>query len=292
MWIPCAASAFGVSPATLDLSGARGETIDATFTVINSSTAEQTYYLSTLAFGPNESSGAPEFIPYDVDHSGMPEWIAFPHAVVSIEANAKADVPFRVSIPAGAASGSYYAAVTVSTAPSEIVATNGATVEAKTAVLVFLTVEGETIEKAAVLDFVTPDGPITTIHELSYAFRVQNQGNVVVVPTASIVVTDLFGRTVFTKDANAAGGRVLPGTTRTFTDELIEKPSGFFPTVRKQWFLFAIGPMTATLVVDGADIADGPALHYWIVPWQLLSCIAVGLILLKLIWNGLTRRKA
>lgn len=290
MWIPWNAHAFGVSPATLDVSGARGESVDGTFTVINPSTAEQTYYLGTLKFGPGEPSGTPAFIPYDVDHSGMPEWIAFPHAVVSIGAQAKADVPFTIQIPSDAESGSYYAAVTVSTTPSDLVATNGASVEAKTAVLLFLTVEGETVQKEAVLDFVTPDGPIMQVHDLSYAFRVQNQGNVVVAPKAYIVVKDAFGRTVFVKDANAGMARVLPGTTRSFTDELIGRPDTFSSMVQKQWNLFAIGPMTASLLVDGSD--TGFVLRYWMVPWQLLACFAGGLVLLKLIWNGLRRKRA
>ncbi len=290
MWIPWNAHAFGVSPATLDLSGSRAETVDGTFTVVNASTAEQTYYLSTLKFGPGEQSGTPAFIPYDVDHSGLPEWIAFPHAAVSVAAQSKADVPFTVRIPSGIESGSYYAAVTVSTTPSELVATNGATVEAKTAVLVFLTVEGETVGKAAVLDFVTPDGPIMTVHDLSYAFRVQNQGNVVIAPKSAIVVKDLFGRTVYTKDGNADAGRVFPGTTRTFSDELIERPSSFIATAQRQWDLFAVGPVTATLLVEGVD--SRLTIHYWMLPWQLLACFAGALILLKLIWNGLRRKKA
>jgi hypothetical protein len=192
-----------------------------------------------------------------------------------------------VSIPSDAERGTHYVAVTVSVAPSDIVATNGATIEAKTAQLVFVTVEGNTVERIALLDFVSPDeGEIKGMHDLSYTFRIQNQGNVAVRPAASIVVKDMFGRVVFNKDANAELGRVLPGTTRTFSGELVDQPTGFIQTIRLQWNLLAIGPMTATLVVEGLDPTNTPSIQYGMFPRQLSLCVIGAIVALWLIWRG------
>ncbi len=292
LWIPSFVHAFAISPATLDLSASRGETVERTISVINNGAAEQTYYLGTMAFVPDETSGTPQFLSSDDDRSGLAGWIAFPVREIAIPAGTKVDVPFVITVPGDVQSGTYYAAVTVSTAPSEVVASNGATIEAKMAALVFLTVEGETVEKSAIVDFVSPDDGMVVAHEVSYAFRVQNQGNVAVVPIANIVVTDLFGRAVFTKDANVEGGRVLPGTTRTFSGELAERPGGFLETIRTQWSLFAIGPMTATLVIDGVDDPNGSEIRYWMFPWQLVVTVVGSIVLAWLVWRGLTRGRA
>lgn len=294
LWIPSFVHAFAVAPATLDLSGSRGTSVTGTVAVINNSDAEQTYYLGTLKFAPDETSGGPEFIAYETDHSGMPEWIAFPVTSVSIPSQTKVDVPFTVMVPKDVPSGTYYAAVTVSLTPSEIVASNGATIEAKLAVLVFLTVGGETIEKLALLDFVTPgnaDGPLFSNHEVSYAYRLQNQGNVAVVPSARITVRDVFGRKILASDANPSGGRVLPESTRAFYGEIVPAAEDFFTVARQQASSFAIGPVTATLAVTYGSETLSSSISYWAFPWQLLVCFAVLVVLMKLVWNGLTRKK-
>lgn len=286
VWIPQSVYAFAVSPASIDMYGARNEVVERTVTVVNTSIAEQTYYLATMKFAAGTSSGSPEFIPYETDHSGLPEWISFPVKTVTVPARTKVDVPFTITIPSATESGSHFAAITVSTTPSEVVASNGASIEAKTAVLLFLTVSGETVEKLALLDFVTPDGPVMATHGVSYSFRLQNQGNVVVKPTASIAVTDIFGRTVFVKDANSESGRVLPASTRTFSGELVAVPDGFVETIKQQLAYLAIGPMTATLTVEyGVDVQT-MSIRYWSVPWQLLVCFVGASLILILCWKG------
>jgi hypothetical protein len=290
LWIPHRALAFAVAPGIMEISGKRGDTIERTIAVINNSTAEQTYYLGALKFVPGEGSGSPEFIPFEVDHSGLPEWLVFPVKEVAIPPRTKVDVPFQVVIPQGAASGSYFAAVTVSTAPHEIVETNGASIEAKTAVLLFLTVEGETVEKLALLDFTSEaDGRIVSDLSVPYQYRLQNQGNVFVKPEASVRLTDIFGRTVLVADGNPDQGRVLPESTRTFEGETASRPDGFVETVRSQLGTLTIGPVTATLTVRYADEELAETFSFWVIPWQLIICAVVLTILLKLIWNGLQR---
>lgn len=292
LWIPSFVSAFAVSPATLDLSASRGETVQQTVSVINNGAAEQTYYFGTMSFVPDETSGIPQFLSSDNDRSGLAGWIVFPVSNVAIPAGTKVDVPFEVTVPGDVESGTYYAAVTVSTAPSEIVASNGATIEAKTAVLVFLTVEGETVSKFALLDFTSPDeGGMESRLYVPYAFRVQNQGNVAFVPDATITLTDMFGRVVTRTNANGELARVLPETTRTFEGVLAGGPDGFWSVVRQQVSLFAIGPVTATLDLRAGDQAETTSFSFWMFPWQLIVTAAGAVLLAWLVWRGITRRR-
>ncbi len=277
LWMPLRAHAFAVTPALLELSGARGETVKSAITVINDTAAPRTYYLQAIKFVPREDSGAPTFIPYETDHEGLPEWVKFESRAVAVPAGSKAEVPITIAIPNDAASGGQYGAIVVSDTPSDVVATNGAAINANIAVLVFLTVEGETIEKAALLDFTSPEqGSVLAAVAGSFRYRLQNQGNVHVTPTGTVTVRDLFGRTIAAADANSGRNKVLPGVTRTFEGVFGRPTAGLWDTLKVQFAAFAIGPMTATLELDsvGSDPITS-RFGFWVFPWQMLSVIVL-----------------
>ncbi len=290
LWMPFRALAFAIAPATLDLSGQRGETIDGTIAVINNGSAEQTYYLGTLKFVPGEQSGTPSFIPFETDHSGLPEWIAFPVRTVAIPANTKVDVPFTVTIPQNVASGTVYGAITVSTSPSDVVAANGATIEAKMASLIFLTVEGETVDKLALLDFDATNSGNTSLQLTRwFTFRVQNQGNVVAVPTGTVTLVDALGRTVLSQPINQEQSRVLPMTTRSFSGTIGPVPTSFGDELRSDVANFAIGPVTATLTIASGSKTLTKSSTYWTLPWHLLLTAAMAVVILLVLSKLLSR---
>ncbi len=283
--------AFSVAPASVEMSGARGETVEGTIRLINESAAERTVYLSAVKTASREDGAAPVFFPYDEDHSGLPEWLVFPLSVV-LSANTKTDVTFSAVIPKDVASGGYYGALVVSEAPVPIVATNGAVIQANTAILLLLTVEGETRAAAPLLDFVREgDGPIANLSDIAYAWRAQNQGNVHVTPVGVVRVTGFFGRTLLETDANPAYGRILPGVTRTFTGSLLEPRSRFFDRAREQFQTLAIGPVTVTLDAVAGESVLARSFTVWVFPWQALLVI-LGLCLAFFILFRMVLRKA
>lgn len=289
LWIPYRALAFAIAPATLDLSGKRGETISGSIAVINDGSAEQTYTLGAIKFAHGESS-TPSFIPFETDHSGLPEWIAFPVRTIAVPASTKVDVPFTVTIPQDVASGTVYAAITVSQGTASVAAINGATINAKMASLLFVTVEGETIEKIALLDLASSnsaDGPFDLARQ--FVFRVQNQGNVASVPTGTVTLVDAFGRTIASQPINEEGGRVLPMTTRTFSGTIGPQPHGIVETVRSQISSFAIGPVTATLTVVAGTQTLTKSFSYWMVPLHLSLTAAMAVAFLLALWKLLSR---
>lgn len=274
------AEAASLAPTLVDLQASRGEVVDQVVRVINTEAAEQVYYLGTLKFQSSGDGATPMFIAYDKDHRGLPEWISFPVNEIHVPARSSVDVPFKIAVPNDAASGSYYGAVTISSAPSDVVASNGAIIEAKTAELILLTVKGETRVNAALLDFTsdqfaTADSSgfaIQSSFDGRYTYRVQNQGNVHVQPTGFLEFRDVFGRVIFSVDANPQAGRILPGTTRTFD-----------VTIQDSHPAFAVGPIHAILTLNYADgLTLTAANRFWFVTWQPM--VVAGVVLLILVW--------
>ncbi len=286
--IPCVTQAISLTPSVIEVSAARGTTTQQHLTVINTKGMEQTFYLGILKFKPSSNGETPEFISYEKDHSGLPEWIQLPFTEFRVPANSKGDVPFKISVPNDVASGGYYAAIIVSQSPSDVVASNGAIIEAKTAALVLLTIQGTTTEHLELLDFQTHQSAVTSQLGGTYIYRLQNQGNVHLSPKGTITLTDIFGRTVIQTDANPSDGRVLPGSERPY-DVNIETQKNFFWIVKDQMGFFAIGPIKASLHLTYGQNNQpiDAAVSFFSLPWQLLVCILgllvviVGLIRLK-----------
>ncbi|MBU0646504.1 hypothetical protein KJ611_03475 [Patescibacteria group bacterium] len=290
---PFSAQAFSVAPGIVEISSDRGQTIETSISLINIADTAITVYLSKQKFEPNESSGAPKFIPYDDNHSGLVDWLQFPADRITVEARTKVDVPVSIVVPNDIPSGGYYGAAVFSEAPHEIVATNGASINAKTAVLLLLTVNGETDAKIALLDFTSPQaGSLVSLPSGEFTYRLQNQGNVHVQPQGTIILKDILGRIVSVANPNPAEGRVLPNSTRTYTGQFgPEENGGFVQTVKTQWQNFALGPVKAVL-----DLSYGSnqqvltsELSFWVLPWQLLITILVIVLILGLALKGLKR---
>ena len=290
MLIPSGARAAAVAPATIEVVGTRGGVAQATFSIINTSATEQTYYLGTMKFVPKEETGAPQFIPYEEDHSGLADWIKFQGSSVTVPANTKLEYPFLVNIPGAVDSGGYYSAITVSGSPQDLTQSNGAVVEAKTAILVFLTIEGQTNRKAEILDFNKESGFSSLSEDINY--RIQNQGNVHVVPTGEVKIKGLFGRTIRIIEVTDEIGRVLPGSTRKYTLPAV-KEQGFWNTVSHQMRYLAIGPVKAELNLSYSD--DQPKImseiSYFHFPAHLISVVLGGFIILLLLFRGLSKSK-
>lgn len=274
--------ALGLSPAVMELEAERGSSIASAITILNNKESEQTYYLGTLKFEPQGETGQPKFIPYEEDHSGLTEWISFDERTVSVPASGQGIVPFSISVPSDIPSGGYYAAVTVSPAPADVIP-GGATVEAKSATLILLTVLGENEENVELMDFqlVDPPGLITGTH-YAFRYRLQNQGNVHETPQGFITVSDLFGRVVATMDANGMGAHILPDSTRAYDvifNDPEESDGSFFEEVAREMRPFSLGPHTATLALTYGDagLAVRDTITFWVFPWH--ACLFLVLVL-------------
>ncbi len=284
--------AAAVSPATLDLAGNRGEVVSSTFTIINTQSSAQTYYLDTLSFSAKNNSGEPLFSSVK-SNDELSKWIQLPSTQIDVPPRSKIDVPFSIHIPADAASQSFQSAITVSDAPSEIVATNGAIIQAKTAILIFLTVNGALIKKGALLDFLSDIKGLRSNLDQTFTYRIQNQGNVYFVPTGTITLKDVFGRSIYEIKTNTDKSRVLPNSTRSFSTTIDDASHGWIQTIRNQARVFTIGPVTSVLQLN---LGEGfkpiqATTSFWYFPFQLLlTCLSV-IVLVIVGYSLLSNRK-
>ena len=276
MWIPRLVFAFGLSPSLIEEEGYRGEVMEKTITLINTSSSSQTYYLDVLGFEPKEEEGIPVF-----DFQAQPimaSWFAFSENPLVVQAQNTKEIKVTIAIPADIPSATYYLAVTISPAPEEIIS-QGASVQAKTAVLFFVTVLGEgESQNVALLDFFS-EAPLSSLGPEKFIFRLQNQGTIMAAPTGTIIVRDVFGRRAADLEANGTGGRLLPGKNRTYeVPWQMIKIDSFLDRVFEQWRHFRLGPYTADLYLsygNQEEIKD--TIRFWIIPWH--AFLSLGILL-------------
>jgi len=285
---PFVVHAATLSPGLLEVTGERGQTTQSSFSILNTGASEQEYFLDTMMFQEADESGSPLFIPTKDDNT-LPQWIHFDLDRMIVPALSKVDVPFSIVIPDDCASGGYHGAITVATTPSDIVQSNGAAIEAKTAILVLLTVEGKNIHQLELLDFTFAQDT----HSLpfgTFQYRIQNQGNVHEQPTGEILVRNLFGQTIAVVDANAAKGRILPSSTREYVASLEQDDLTFLEKAGYQLSHLAIGPITADLNLSYADSQSVTAqVRVWVFPWEL--SVVVVLVAIAITLSGVVLKQ-
>ena len=286
-------SAAAVSPSVVELEGIKGAAVSSVVTIVNMDVVAQTYYLDTIEFSAKEDGGSPLFISKDDNSDGFLRWIQFGSDSVTVPANSSGEVPFTVHVPSDALSGGHYAAITISSAPEDIIATNGAIVDAKTAVLLLLSVAGETVQDAALLDFADFTDRIRSKLSGEFEYRIQNQGNVHLQPQGTLVFRDLFGRNLKSVDANEGEGRVLPGSTRSYEIEVDSLVDGWIQTISEQMKVFAIGPVTAELELSygSGEVKLVDKTTFFLLPWQLLVSLSALFALLFIVYR-LGKRKS
>lgn len=276
------AQAVASSPAVVELSGARGETVTTTIALSNTSEESETYYLSTLKFTAVDEQGTPGFVPYQVDHSGLAEWVRLPESSITVAPGATSALAIDIVIPADVASGTHTAAIIAS--QSELIEEADVILESQTATLLLLTVTGETNEVAQIVSFDV--GGWSNRLPIEFAWTIQNQGNVFVKPFGYIRVYDWLGKEVASLPVNSAGGRVLPMTNREFAEVWERSDSvgtDFMSEVTNEWNNFGIGRYKAELelVYGETDQIIIAKTSFWIIPWHLiLLAMIAGTVLL------------
>jgi len=279
---PFIGRAAAVSPSLVEVKASRGEVVESTLDILNLGASEQVYFLDLLTFESDDETGTPRFLPKEKASSDFLSWINFPVKEIVVPAKTRVEVPFNVVVPTDVASGSYHGAITVATTPTDVVMTNGAVVEAKTAILLLLTVEGETQSQLQLLDF-TQERDGQTLPFGAFMIRVQNQGNVYETPRGVIRVNGMFGNVLSSIEVNEAQGRILPATTRVFSADFSQTNVSWLEAAGYQFSHLAFGRMTAELALSYGEHGEISSTHtYWLVPWELLSLL-LGAVLFILI---------
>jgi hypothetical protein len=286
------ASALTISPARVEITGDKGETLNDSFLLINEQDTEQTYYTSVEAFDSQGESGTPNFT---ASKEGLPSWITVEEKI-TVKKGERLKIPYTITIPQDAESGGHFAAIFLSTVPPST-SEGQVSVGAKVGMLVLLKVTGDVKEEGGLLSFILKDEKkFLTSLPVDFVYRFSNKGNDRVKPEGEVVVKNLFGGEVAKLDANKALGNVLPGSVRRFEVRLGEKEAPavsapFFEHVSFQKENFALGMYTAHLDLSFGNSGKAESkVTYFVFPWQLMTVTIVGVLILLIVLVSLLKQ--
>ena len=278
--------ALTVSPARIEISGDPGQTVKGQFKIINEQNGAQVFYSSTENFQAQGETGTPSFV---VGTDGLASWISL-DPQIPLKAGEEKTVSFNVTIPKNTDPGGYFAAIFLSTTPSQN-ATTSVSVGAKIGILVLFHVNGDVKQSGGLLDFSTANNQrIFSSLPVSFDYRFNNSGGDRVEPTGTITVKNSLFMTSAALSANPSQGNVLPGSVRRFDiawnpDQGTAPASGFWSKVSYEWSHFAIGFYGAHLSIAyaGQNAPVQSSFTFFIFPWHIVLIIVIILAILGLI---------
>ncbi|MFE2873852.1 DUF916 domain-containing protein [Embleya sp. NPDC059259] len=203
-------------------------------------------------------------------------WIGFDAESYTVEPGKRADIPFRLTVPADASPGDHTGAIVASikaeaTGPGQ----QRFDVDRRVGARIYLRVDGPAVPRLAIEDLrLSYDNPIAMFGgaEAVVRYRVRNTGNVRTTAGVETTVSGLGGWRLG-GPARAALPELLPGATH----EVVQRFDGVFPA----------GRLTADVKVTGNPATvTTKSTSVWAPPWLLLG--AITLLLGALIAYGVT----
>lgn len=287
-----------VSAATViprfEISGDPGQVLAGSVKLYNEEKSSKTYFISFQNFLSQDELGNPTFTERKED---LATWLVGPETI-TIGSGQALDVPIKIYIPRNADHGGHFAAVFFQTNPPNSKEPGQLGLSAKLGSLVLLTVNGNFVQGATIIDFATKAHQrIFTYLPVSFYYRFQNTGENYLKPVGDVIISNTIGRSTKILPANPIDGGVLPKSIRRFetvwthnlasADDKVNPtlpvaPKGFWDTVKYQWQNFALGKYTATLkVVYGSKqlMSSNASYTFYVIPWQLLLVIIIGAII-------------
>jgi hypothetical protein len=212
--------------------------------------------------------------------------------VVTVPAGQNKQVPFTIKLPANVGAGTYYSAVEYTTTTGSN--PQNVSLSASTATLLFINVPGQVSELMNLQEFGFTNGnklgaKISSVFHGQpqyFAYKIKNSGNVAESPVGSIIIKNIFGKTVAHIDsANPKSQVALIGQTRRFTGCVpISSAAEKLPLDTNCTSLhLRPGFYTATLAIfygqNGQQTRQiGATAHFWYLPWATVLLIVIVLI--------------
>lgn len=244
-------SALGISPAIIELILERGGTREKKISVFNVTNfplpvkgkAESFFVVEDLEPGAEEI--------FDVS-----SWITIEPADFILQPQEKKEIQVTINVPEEAEPGGHYAALYFQPLiPVEVLSPQTAFLTARVGTLGFFVVKGEIVEEAELEEIevarVQQFGPV------DFGIPIKNSGNVHILPSGKITVTDIFGRE--REAIELAPTTVLPHTSKVIEGQWEKK--------------FLLGRFVVEAEVSygspGRELTAGPVV-FWVVPWVFL----------------------
>jgi hypothetical protein len=246
---------LAISPQVLDTSANRGDVIVNQFRLTNGSDEEITINAIPKNFTPQGEDGAIDLTTDDTSYS-LAKWISVEPSQVKIAANKTQDFKVTISVPANAEPGSRFGSVVFATTPPDSQG-SGAVVSQEIAPVILVTVAGDLVESAEIVDFYSTKTVWSNEPEAIFEARIKNNGNVHFKPTGVVEIKDMFGNNV--AKVSLEDKNVLPDSIRK---------------IDAKWPIegFKMGKYDAelTIVYGNNDEIVKSKTTFYIIPYQII----------------------
>lgn len=263
-----AAQGMEISPAIIELNGAKGGTYNLSIKVTNVTPSDLVYETSVEDFRAKDETGSPQvLIGSDLpDTISVKSWVSTIPSF-SLESRKSETVTFTVSIPVDAEVGGHYGVLRFAGNAPELDST-GVALSASAGALLLVRVDGAIAEEAELASFYTGNsGKQTSFLEnapVDFTVRIKNTGNIHTKPTGAIEIKDMFSNTVVNLAVNENLANVLPDSIRKFETTYDGWMFGYYTAN------LALGYGTSGQAIVGST-------SFWVIPYR---AILVGLLLL------------
>jgi len=245
-------SALGVSPAIIELVLEPGGVKEKSITVFN---------VTNFPL-PVKGSAESFFVVEDVEQEArdifdVSLWITIEPADFILQPQEKKEIQITIDVPGEAEPGGHYASLYFQPLiPEQVLSPQTAFLTARVGALGFFVVRGEITEKASLESLEVKKfrqfGPV------DFKAPIVNQGNVHILPSGELTVTDILGREV--KKIKLTPTAVLPRTTKKLEATWDKK--------------FLLGKFKVQAKVsygsENRELISDPTV-FWVVPWLPLS---------------------
>lgn len=288
------AKAISVGPGIVDVAVDAGKQTDFDFVVTNEEFQTLTFALTIQKFLPQGDSGQVKFLSAD-DTTGLPDWLFLEQPTLTLRAGESKKISVSFRVPSDATPGGHYAAIFLTQTSLDTEAGQNVSAIPRIGVLVFATVNGNVQERLGG-PVVTVDPTMTSHLPVRFNVELENLGNIHVLPTVQIDITNVLGQTVATLDGNELRGRVMPGSNRVLTSEwrknASEEDSGFWYELQQEWRNGGIGWYKANVRVSSrVGEAGTTSVSFQVWPWRSLIIGFVMLVTLFLGFSSMRRSR-
>ena len=197
-------------------------------------------------------------------------WISLGAKTYTVPANTRLDVPFAVTVPAGATPGDHAGGVVASITEESTDATGQKVlVDRRVAARVYLTVSGAVTPRLSIdtvrVEYAQSANPATG-GEMTVTYRIRNAGNLRLSGAGTVRVNGPFGWNL-ARTGTMEIPELLPGAALTVSERI----TGVQPAVR----------LAAEVNVQpsGSLAATSRSTGVWAWPWALVALVGVGALL-------------
>lgn len=304
-----------VSPSPLTATLTPGHLQAAALTVRNLSTHTETLTAGLKGFAMNprdQSITLNDDLPGDIA-----AWVSFDHPTLTLGAGQSQQLTVQFATPTDVGF-SYAFAISLNRVGGDnTLAQPGTHIKASVAVFCLANINRSDATAGLAITGLTTNKPHYSFLPAQFSLTVKNTGNVISQPTGSIFIQRAYNSTtpITTLALNSNHSYILPGQSRTLTTQwtdgfpvYVTKTADGKTSVHLSWSWkhlnqFRVGRYVAKAVLvynnGSSDVPVVSSVSFWVMPWWLLVCCLVLLVVLvmgligwgRLIFKGTSKVK-